>query len=79
MTSLDLSIIILLAASVVLSPIFAFMFIKPNTKKYYCHEPGCGESFDSLHEVIDHLKGVHCYTPDHILDILKEYKKVRKN
>lgn len=71
-------IALLVSLFVMLVPVLAFIFIKPDEGKFYCHEPGCGQSFDSINEIIDHLRKEHYYPPDWIDDVIQDYKKIRK-
>jgi hypothetical protein len=64
-------LIISLLIVIALMPIIGFAIIKPNGK-FYCHVPGCGRSFDTINEIIKHLKIDHNYNN-------KELKQYQKN
>lgn len=69
-------IIFAVALLIIISPILAFLTIRPDGK-YYCGEPGCNRSFDSLRNFTGHLENEHHYTEGMIEDILNVIANTR--
>lgn len=67
---------IVILALLVLSPIMAFIFIKPDGR-YHCHVPGCNDSFETIPEFIKHLKTAHNFNDKAIDEVMYRIKKYR--
>lgn len=60
----------------VILPIIA-LFIRPSGK-YHCIEQGCRKSFDTMEEILIHLKYIHGYDHSELQSIKNNFYKYRK-
>ena len=67
---MDLFFIALVLPMVVM-PIIAFLIIRPS-EKFHCIVMGCGQSFDTLNNLVEHLRNEHDFSNAMIGEILDE-------
>lgn len=68
-------LIVLVLLLMLIFPLLTF-FIKPDGR-YHCHEPGCGKSFNTMDEILRHLRDNHNYDSSSIDQIKSEINSLR--